>query len=208
VHQLQSDDLIHAILVQNPLPAAIRHAVGGVLSPRKDVEGMNATNLGKLMLDEPSITPCTPGAIVEMILSRVPSLVGKRVVIINRSATIGRPLSQMLLNERATVVICSSKTVDLAAEARRAEVLVVAIGKARAIGSEFIGDGAVVIDVGINPDPSGSGICGDVDTEAALLHAAAISPVPGGVGPVTASVLIANVVALVRMRQAIGAWAE
>lgn len=202
--RLNADPSVHAILVQNPLPAPFRQAVGRALSIDKDVEGLSPANIGKLIFDQPAVTPCTPGAIVALIESRVPSLFGKRVVIINRSATVGRPLSQILLNKRATVTVCSTATVDLPAEARRAEVLVVAIGKSRAVGPDYVGDGAVVIDVGINPDPSGQGICGDVDTEAVLERVAAITPVPGGVGPVTTAVLLANVVYLARVQASRG----
>ncbi len=208
LERLDGDRAVHGVLVQNPLPAAIRREVARTLSPAKDVEGLSAGNLGKLILDEPCVTPCTPGAIVALIESRVPSLLGKRVVIVNRSATIGRPLSQLLLNRRATVTVCSTATVDLAGESRRAEVLVVAIGKARAVGADYIGNGAVVIDVGINPDPRGDGICGDVDTDAALTRASAITPVPGGVGPVTTAVLIENVVELARIQSVSRAPAE
>jgi methylenetetrahydrofolate dehydrogenase (NADP+)/methenyltetrahydrofolate cyclohydrolase len=198
VIQLNNDPSVHAILVQNPLSPAFRREIGMTLSTGKDVEGLSPANIGKLIFDQPAVTPCTPGAIVAMIESRVPSLYGKRAVIINRSATIGRPLSQLLLNRRATVTVCSTATIDLPGEARRAEILVVAIGKPRAVGREYVGNGAVVIDVGINPDPSGQGICGDVDTEAVLDRVSAITPVPGGVGPVTTAVLLANVVFLAR----------
>lgn len=203
--RLNADSSVHGVLVQNPLPAQFRQAIGGKLTLDKDVEGLNPANLGKLSFDQPAVTPCTPGAIVALIESRVPSLIGKRVVIINRSATIGRPLSQLLLNRRATVTVCSTATVDLPGEARRAEILVVAIGKARAVGVEYIGEGAVIVDVGINADPSGQGICGDVDTEAVLDRVAAITPVPGGVGPVTTAVLLANVVFLARTHSSRGA---
>jgi methylenetetrahydrofolate dehydrogenase (NADP+)/methenyltetrahydrofolate cyclohydrolase len=198
LERLEDDAGTHAVLVQNPLPASMRHAVGKALSAAKDVEGLSAGNLGKLVLDEPCVTPCTPGAIVALIESRMQSLRGKHVVVINRSATIGRPLSQLLLNRRATVTVCSSATVDLPGESRRGDVLVVAIGKARAVGADYVGKGAVVIDVGINADPSGTGVCGDVDMESALTHASAITPVPGGVGPVTTAILIENVVELAR----------
>jgi methylenetetrahydrofolate dehydrogenase (NADP+)/methenyltetrahydrofolate cyclohydrolase len=197
--QLNADPLVHAILVQNPLPAPFRQVIGRELSIDKDVEGLSPANIGKLLFDQPAVTPCTPGAIVALIESRVPSLIGKRIVIINRSATVGRPLSQLLLNRRATVTVCSTATVDLPGEARRAEILVVAIGKPRAVGLDYIGDGAVVVDVGINAEPSGQGICGDVDTEAVMDRVSAITPVPGGVGPVTTAVLLANVVYLARL---------
>lgn len=202
--RLNGDPAVHAVLVQNPLPAGFRQVAGRQLSVDKDVEGLSPANLGKLLFNQDAVTPCTPGAIVALIESRVPSLVGRRAVIINRSATVGRPLAQLLLNRHATVTVCSSATVNLAAEARRAEVLVVAIGKPRAVGPEFVGEGAVVIDVGINSDPSGEGICGDVDTEAVLGRVSAITPVPGGVGPVTTAVLLANVVHLAGLQSSTG----
>jgi methylenetetrahydrofolate dehydrogenase (NADP+)/methenyltetrahydrofolate cyclohydrolase len=201
LQRLSAEPSIHAILVQNPVPASLRQAAAEHLSVDKDVEGLSPCNLGKLLYDQPAVTPCTPGAILALIESRVPSLKGKRAVIINRSATIGRPLAQLLLNRRATVTVCASATVDLPLEARRAEILVVAIAKARSVGPEYVGEGAVVIDVGINADPSGHGICGDVDTDAVLERVAAITPVPGGVGPVTTAVLLANVVYLARQQQ-------
>lgn len=198
--ELNGDDAVHGILVQNPLPADQRRMVSDRLAAHKDAEGLTAVNLGKLILDEAPVLPCTPAAILALIESRVPDLKGKRVVIVNRSATIGRPLSQILLSKRATVTVCSTATVDLPAEARRAEILVVAIGKPRAVGPDYIGEGAVVIDVGINEDPRGSGICGDVDTDAVLERASAVTPVPGGVGPVTTAVLIDNTVKLARLQ--------
>jgi methylenetetrahydrofolate dehydrogenase (NADP+)/methenyltetrahydrofolate cyclohydrolase len=193
---LNADREVHGALIQNPLPADQRRLVSERLAAHKDAEGLTAVNLGKLMLDEAPVLPCTPAAIAALIESRVADVKGKRVVVINRSATVGRPLSQILLSKRATVTVCSTATVDLPAEARRAEILVVAIGRPRAIGPEYIGDGSVVIDVGINQDPNGAGICGDVDTEAVLERVGAITPVPGGVGPVTTAVLIQNTVKL------------
>jgi methylenetetrahydrofolate dehydrogenase (NADP+)/methenyltetrahydrofolate cyclohydrolase len=193
---LNADAAVHGVLVQNPLPAEQRRLVSERLAAHKDVEGLTAVNLGRLILDEAPVLPCTPAAIATLIESRVPEVKGKRVVVINRSAVVGRPLSQILLSKRATVTVCSTATVDLPAEARRAEILVVAIGRPRAIGPDYIGAGAVVIDVGINPDPDGSGICGDVDTDAVLERVGAITPVPGGVGPVTTAVLIENTVKL------------
>lgn len=200
VEALNADRSVHGVLVQNPLPADQRRLVGQILAPMKDAEGLTAVNLGRLVLDEAPVLPCTPAAVLALIESRVADLKGKRVVIINRSATVGRPLSQILLSRRATVTVCSTATVDLPAEARRAEILVVAIGRPRAVGLDYIGAGAVVIDVGINADPSGSGICGDVDTEAVLDRVGAITPVPGGVGPVTTAVLIENTVTLARLQ--------
>lgn len=195
---LNADVAVHAVLVQNPLPLNQRRLVGQILTPNKDVEGLTATHLGWLMLDEAPVPPCTPAAILALIESRISDLAGKRVVIINNSATIGRPLSQLLLNRRATVTVCSDATIDLPSETRRADILVVAIGQPRAIGAAHVGEGALVIDVGINPDPEGQGVCGDVDTGAVLPIVSAVTPVPGGVGPVTTAVLLENTAKLAR----------
>jgi methylenetetrahydrofolate dehydrogenase (NADP+)/methenyltetrahydrofolate cyclohydrolase len=193
---LNQDSVVHGVLAQTPLPIEYRRAVASTLLVDKDVEGLTEVNLGRLVLDEAEVLPSTPAAILALIDSRVESLVGKHVVVVNRSPTIGRPLSQMLLSRRATVTVCSSATVDLPAETRRADILVVAIGRPRAIGAEYIRAGAVVIDVGINVDPKGGGVCGDVDFEAVIDRVAAITPVPGGVGPVTSALVVANAVAL------------
>jgi methylenetetrahydrofolate dehydrogenase (NADP+)/methenyltetrahydrofolate cyclohydrolase len=203
---LNQDDDIHAVLVQTPLPMEQRRVVADHLVAEKDVEGITAVNLGRLVLDEARVLPCTPAAIVALIDSRIESLVGRHVVVVNRSPTVGRPLSQLLLSRRATVTVCSSATTDLAVETRRGEVLVVAIGRARAIGAAYVRTGAVVIDVGINADPQGSGVCGDVDLPSVLDRVAAITPVPGGVGPVTTAMLIANAMALAgqRLEDALG----
>ncbi len=200
VAQLNADGAVHAVLVQNPLPSEMRRAIGNDLAPAKDVEGLGPLNLGRLLLDEAPVLPCTPAAVLALIESRVVDLAGKRVVIINRSATIGRPLSQILISKRATVTVCASATVDLVGEARRAEILVVAIGLARAVGPAYVGEGAVVIDVGINADLLSNGLCGDVDTAAVLDRVSAITPVPGGVGPVTTAILIENTVKLAALQ--------
>jgi methylenetetrahydrofolate dehydrogenase (NADP+)/methenyltetrahydrofolate cyclohydrolase len=196
---LNQDNAVHGVLVQTPLPIEQRRLVAHHLMAEKDVEGFTEINLGRLVLDEALVLPCTPAAIIALIDSRVESLVGKHVVVVNRSPTIGRPLSQMLLSRRATVTVCSSATVDLASETRRADVLVVAIGRARAIGAAYVRTGSVVIDVGINADPQGSGVCGDVDLPAVIDRVAAITPVPGGVGPVTTAMLVTNTLALAQV---------
>jgi methylenetetrahydrofolate dehydrogenase (NADP+)/methenyltetrahydrofolate cyclohydrolase len=193
---LNQDSVVHGVLAQTPLPIEHRRAVARTLLVDKDVEGLTEVNLGRLVLDEAEVLPSTPAAILALIDSRVESLVGKHVVVVNRTPTIGRPLSQMLLSRRATVTVCSSATVDLPAETRRADILVVAIGRPRAIGAEYIRAGAVVIDVGINVDPQDGGVCGDVNFEAVIDRVAAITPVPGGVGPVTSALVVANTVAL------------
>jgi len=193
---LNNDPSVHGVLLQNPMPFALRQLTGKQLSADKDVEGQTALNLGRLALDEPAVVPCTPAAVLALIEDRLPDVRGRRVVVVNGSTTIGRPLAQILIAREATVTVCGIATADLAEETRRAEILVVAIGQARAIGAEHVAEGALVIDVGINEDPSGSGMCGDVDTAAVLGVVAGVTPVPGGVGPVTTAMLMANTVLL------------
>jgi methylenetetrahydrofolate dehydrogenase (NADP+) / methenyltetrahydrofolate cyclohydrolase len=195
ITQLNGDSAVHGVILQNPMPFAFRQLIGNQLLAEKDVEGLTALNLGRLALDEPAVVPCTPAAVLALIEDRVPDIRGRRVVVVNGSPTIGRPLVQILIAREATVVVCGIATPDLAAETRRADILVVAIGAPRALGPEHIGQGALVIDVGINEDPAG-GMCGDVDTEAVLDKVAGITPVPGGVGPVTTAMLMANTVLL------------
>jgi methylenetetrahydrofolate dehydrogenase (NADP+)/methenyltetrahydrofolate cyclohydrolase len=199
LHALNADERVHGVLVQTPLPRELLLLAGLVLSVHKDVEGITPGNLGRLMLAEPEVLPCTAAAVTAIIDSCVPQVRGKRVVIVNNSPTVGRPLAQILLQRRATVTVCNTGTVDLAGQTRQAEILVVAIGKARFFGPDHVAPGALVIDVGINASPDGSGISGDVDTEAVLDRVSAITPVPGGVGPVTTAVLLANTVDLARL---------
>jgi methylenetetrahydrofolate dehydrogenase (NADP+)/methenyltetrahydrofolate cyclohydrolase len=196
LERLNADPSVHGVMVQNPLPFPLRQLVGNLLSAEKDVEGLTALNLGRLALDEPAVVPCTPAAVLALIEHRIPSLRGRRVVVINGSTSLGRPLCQILLAKQATVIVCGIATTDLRSETRRAEILVVAIGQPRAIGADHVGEGALVIDVGINPDPAGNGVCGDVDTAAVLSKVSGVTSVPGGVGPVTTAMLIANTVLL------------
>jgi methylenetetrahydrofolate dehydrogenase (NADP+)/methenyltetrahydrofolate cyclohydrolase len=196
---LNADQQVYGVLVQTPLPAPLLQTASRTLSPHKDVEGITPGNLGRLMLAQPEVLPCTAAAVAAIIDSVVREVRGKRVVIVNNSPTVGRPLAQILLQRRATVTVCNTGTVDLADQTRQAEILVVAIGKARFFGPEHMAPGVVVIDVGINECPDGSGMCGDVDTAAVLDRVAAITPVPGGVGPVTTAMLLANTVELARL---------
>ncbi len=196
ITNLNGDPAIHGVILQNPMPFAFRQLIGNQLLAEKDVEGLTALNLGRLALDEPAVVPCTPAAILALIEDRLPDVRGKRVVVVNGSPTIGRPLVQILIAREATVTVCGIATADLAAETRRADILVVAIGAPRALGREHVGEGALVIDVGINEDPDTGGMCGDVDTQAVLDKVAGITPVPGGVGPVTTAMLMANTVLL------------
>jgi len=203
---LGHDQTIHGVLVQTPWPPEWRQLISDHLSPLKDVEGITPGNLGRLLLSDPIVLPCTAAAVVALIESRIPDLAGRRVVVVNNSATVGRPLAHLLLQRRATVTICATATVDLALETRRAEVLVTAIGSPRYFGPEHIAPGTLVIDVGINELPDGS-ICGDVDLDAVVERVAAITPVPGGVGPVTTALLTANTVELARIGHASGSRA-
>lgn len=196
---LNGDQQVHGVLVQTPLPAPLLQLASRTLSAHKDVEGITPGNLGRLMLGQPEVLPCTAAAVVVIIDSVVPEVRGKRVVIVNNSPTVGRPLAQILLQRRATVTVCNTGTIDLPGQTRQAEILVTAIGTPHFFGQEHVAPGAVVIDVGISARPDGSGICGDVDTDAVLDRVAAITPVPGGVGPVTATMLLANTVELARL---------
>ncbi len=196
LHGLNNDPAVHGVLLQNPMPFALRQLTGKHLCADKDVEGQTALNLGRLALDEPAVVPCTPAAVLALIEDRLPDVRGRKVVVVNGSTTIGRPLAQILIAREATVTVCGIATADLVEETRRAEILVVAIGRARAIGADHVGEGALVIDVGINEDPEDGGMCGDVDTAAVMDKVSGVTPVPGGVGPVTTAMLMANTVLL------------
>jgi methylenetetrahydrofolate dehydrogenase (NADP+)/methenyltetrahydrofolate cyclohydrolase len=197
---LNQDQTIHGVLVQTPLPAALRRVVLFRLSADKDPEGVTPRHLGMLFLGEPEVPPCTPAAILAIIKSRRPNLEGARVVVVNGSPVIGRPLAMLLLEEGATPTICTLHTRDLAAETSRADILVVAAGCPRLIGPEHIAPGTVVVDAAVNRLSDGA-LVGDVDTAAVLDRVAAITPVPGGVGPVTTAMLLANVVTLAALHR-------
>jgi len=192
---LNGDPAVHGVLVQAPLPPDLRRMVQVRLRVEKDPEGVTPQHLGRLFLGIPEVLPCTPAAILAVIKSRLPDLTGVRVVVVNGSPLIGRPLAMLLIDEGATVTICTRHTRDLADETRRAEVLVVAAGCPGLIGPPHVAPGAVVIDAAVNQLPDGT-ICGDVDLPAVRDRVSAITPVPGGVGPVTTAMLLANVVAL------------
>ncbi len=194
VDRLNADTGIHGILVQLPLPAQLAPAaVIARISPEKDVDGLHPCNLGALTAGHPHFVPCTPAGIMEMLKSTGISLAGKEAVVVGRSIIVGKPTALLLLQAGATVTLCHSQTRDLAAHTRRADVLVAAVGKPRAIGADMIKAGATVIDVGINRAPDGK-LVGDVDYGAALMRAGWITPVPGGVGPMTISMLLVNTI--------------
>jgi methylenetetrahydrofolate dehydrogenase (NADP+)/methenyltetrahydrofolate cyclohydrolase len=185
---------VHGVMCQTPLPEGLTLAeVGAHIAVEKDVDGANPQSLGRLAAGVPdTFAPATAAAVLEILNAEGIELRGKNAVVVGRSTVVGKPAALLLLAEHATVTICHSRTVDLPAVASRAEVLVAAIGRAQMLGADYIGEGAVVIDVGTNPTADG-GLVGDVDTAAAS-HAAAITPVPGGVGPVTTALLLRHVV--------------
>ena len=194
IDRLNADPDIHGILVQLPLPAHLAQmAVIERIAPEKDVDGLHPRNLGSLLAGHANFIPCTPAGIMEMLKTTGRELRGLEAVVIGRSNIVGKPVALLLLQAGATVTLCHSQTRDLAQHARRADVLVCAIGKPRAVGGEMIKAGAAVIDVGINRSPEGK-LIGDVDYGAALQRAGWITPVPGGVGPMTIAMLLGNAV--------------
>jgi len=205
VRSLNDDPAVHGILVQLPLPDAIDTArILEAVSPEKDVDGFHPMNQGRLLSGREGFKPCTPMGIMRMLESVECDPKGKNAVVIGRSNIVGKPIALMLLGRHATVTICHSRTLDLAAEVGRADIVVAAVGKAAAIRGEWIKPGAVVIDVGINRLPSGK-LAGDVEFEIAKERAAAITPVPGGVGPMTICMLLQNTFTSARLTVGMGA---
>ncbi|MBI5509108.1 MAG: bifunctional methylenetetrahydrofolate dehydrogenase/methenyltetrahydrofolate cyclohydrolase FolD [Deltaproteobacteria bacterium] len=195
VDQLNAEPGIDGFLVQLPLPAGIREAtvVARVL-PEKDADGLHPENLGALLKGVAAPRPCTPAGVMALLDSAKIELAGKRAVVVGRSAIVGKPMAMMLLERHATVTLCHSRTKDLAGEIGRAEVVVVAIGKPGAVKGDWIAEGAVVVDVGINRVDGK--LTGDVEFAAASARASYITPVPGGVGPLTVAMLVQNTVEL------------
>jgi methylenetetrahydrofolate dehydrogenase (NADP+)/methenyltetrahydrofolate cyclohydrolase len=192
VIRLNNDDKIDGILVQLPLPKHLdTNLVIETISPEKDVDGFHSENIGKLMQNKANLRPCTPKGVMTMLATTGIDLIGKDCVVIGASNIVGRPMSMELLNAGATVTICNSKTQDLSGKLQRADVIVVAVGVAHLVKGDWIKKGAVVIDVGINRLETGK-LVGDVDFESAIKNAGWISPVPGGVGPMTIATLLEN----------------
>jgi methylenetetrahydrofolate dehydrogenase (NADP+)/methenyltetrahydrofolate cyclohydrolase len=195
VQALDRDPRIHGILVQLPLPAAFDTArVLAAVSPRKDVDGFHAENLGALVAGRAKLVPCTPAGILRLLDHAAIPIAGRHAVVIGRSAIVGKPAALLLLQRDATVTICHSKTQDLGAHARRADILVVAAGRPKLVGADMVKPGACVIDVGTHRLPDGS-LAGDVDFAAVRQVAGWITPVPGGIGPMTVAMLILNTIA-------------
>ena len=196
IAELNADPAIHGILVQLPLPKHFdADAVLEAIAPEKDVDGFRAENVGALMQGKPCFIPCTPYGAMKFFEDAGITLRGKEAVIVGRSNIVGKPMAMLLMHAGATVTICHSQTQDLKAHCRRADILVAAIGKSKMITGDMVKPGAVVIDVGINrlPDgPDAGKLCGDVDFDSAKEVASYITPVPGGVGPMTITMLLAN----------------
>lgn len=192
IDRLNKDKTINGILVQLPLPKHIdEEKILLAISPDKDVDGFHPYNVGSMMIGKDTFLPCTPAGIIQLLKRSNVEIQGKNCVVIGRSNIVGKPVSQLLLNENGTVTICHSKTKNLAEICKRADILVVAIGKAKFVTADMISKGVVIIDVGMNRDENGK-LCGDVDFDACKDIAAAITPVPGGVGPMTIAMLMKN----------------
>lgn len=198
VHALNADPAIHGILVQLPLPPDIdAQRVIEAIAPEKDVDGFHVSNAGALMVGKPMFRPCTPYGVMKMLEHIGAPLDGAEAVIVGRSNIVGKPQAMLLLQSGATVTICHSRTRDLASHTRRADILVAAVGRPRMVTGDMIKPGAIVIDVGINrieSGPDAGKLCGDVDFDSAREVAGWITPVPGGVGPMTVAMLVANTV--------------
>ena len=189
---LNADPTIHGILVQMPLPPQLdAHAVIAAIDPAKDVDGFSTASAGELMCGLPGLRPATPAGCMKLIESTGIALRGKHAVVVGRSNTVGKPMALLLLQAHATVTVCHSATPDLGRHTRQADVVVVAVGRRGTLRAEMVQPGAVVIDVGINRDAQGK-LCGDVDFDGVSQVAGAITPVPGGVGPMTITMLLAN----------------
>ncbi len=193
--ELNADPSVHGILLQLPLPKGLDEAAAvAAISPDKDADGLTPTNLGRLLAGEPSIVPCTPAGCLEILDHYGAKLEGAEAVVVGRSRLVGKPLAQLLLARHATVTMCHTRTRDLAAHTRRADVLCVAAGRPRVITGDMVKEGAWVIDVGINRLDTGK-LAGDVDFESVAKRAYAVTPVPGGVGPMTIAMLMKNTLA-------------
>ncbi|RLQ92138.1 bifunctional methylenetetrahydrofolate dehydrogenase/methenyltetrahydrofolate cyclohydrolase FolD [Planomicrobium sp. Y74] len=192
ISNLNNDPKIHGILVQLPLPGHIdEFKVILAIDPEKDVDGFHPVSVGNMMIGREAFLPCTPHGIMKLLEEYDIDPAGKHAVVIGRSNIVGKPAGQLLLQRDATVTYCHSRTVDLADYTRKADILISAVGRAKFLGKEYIKQGAVVIDVGMNRDENGK-LCGDVDFEDVLDTASHITPVPGGVGPMTIAMLMEN----------------
>ena len=203
IETLNQDDSVHGILVQLPVPKQIDDkAVLAAISPTKDVDGFHIQNVGALAVGEPTMVPCTPLGSLMLLQDTLDDLSGKHAVIVGRSNIVGKPMALLLLQHHCTVTVVHSRTIDIEAHCRRADILVAAVGIPKFIKADWVKSGAVVIDVGINriQEEGKSRLVGDVDFEAVAAKAAAITPVPGGVGPMTIACLMYNTVAAAKLQ--------
>ncbi len=192
IAQLNADSAVHGILVQLPLPAHIdAEKVIPAIAPEKDVDGFHPMNLGKLAAGLPALRPCTPHGCMRLLENSGIAISGKHAVVLGRSNIVGKPMALMLINAGATTTVCNSRTPNLAAVAREADIVIAAVGRAKMVGGDMLKPGAALIDVGINRAEDG-GIVGDADFDSARKVAGYITPVPGGVGPMTIAMLVAN----------------
>lgn len=201
VDKLNRDDSVDGILVQLPLPSHLdEKKVINAISPDKDVDAFHPINVGKIMIGDYTFAPCTPAGIIELIERSGICLEGKSCTVIGRSNIVGKPMSMLLLHKNATVTICHSRTKNLAEVVAQADVVVAAVGRAKFVTADMVKEGAVVIDVGINRMADGK-LCGDVDFESVAPKCSYITPVPGGVGPMTIAMLMKNTVAAAKQKQ-------
>ncbi|MCR5344296.1 MAG: bifunctional methylenetetrahydrofolate dehydrogenase/methenyltetrahydrofolate cyclohydrolase FolD [Butyrivibrio sp.] len=193
IDKLNKDDSVHGILVQMPVPKQIdEKTVIDAISPEKDVDGFHPMNVGALCIGEKGFVSCTPAGIIQLLKRSDIDISGKECVIVGRSNIVGKPMALLMLRENATVTIAHSRTADLKAVCKRADILIAAIGKPKMITEDYVKDGAVIIDVGINRNAETGKLCGDVDYDNVAPKCTAITPVPGGVGPMTIAMLMSN----------------
>lgn len=205
VETLNADPHVNGILVQLPVPRQIDDkAIINAISPEKDVDAFHPSNVGRIMIGEYAFLPCTPAGVMELIDSTGTEISGKKCVVIGRSNIVGKPMAMLLLHRSGTVTICHSRTQDLASVTREADILVAAVGKANFVTADMVKEGAVVIDVGMNRLENGK-LCGDVDFEAVSPKASWITPVPGGVGPMTIAMLMRNTLTAFKAQNGIDA---
>ena len=201
VLKLNENKRVHGILVQLPLPKHINEKVIiNAINPDKDVDAFHPVNVGKIMIGEFSFLPCTPAGVMELIASTGVEIAGKECVVVGRSNIVGKPMAMLLLHQSGTVTICHSKTKDLKEVCQRADILVAAVGVPNLITGDMVKEGAVVIDVGMNRLPDGK-LCGDVEFETAKEKASFITPVPGGVGPMTIAMLMQNTLTAAKLAE-------
>ena len=195
IDMLNKDESVHGILLQSPVPKHINiQKAFEKISPKKDVDGFNAVNVGKLSIGQDAFISCTPYGIIKMLEEYNIETEGKHTVILGRSNIVGKPMIQCMLNKNATVTVCHSRTKNIAEITRNADILIAAIGKPKFVTKDFVKEGAIVIDVGINRQEGSNKICGDVDFDDCISKVSKITPVPGGIGPMTIAMLLYNVI--------------